>query len=141
MDADIAERLKQCRIFFRKGKDWTDAEELTAARVFQDFRDFLINERERPYAWCAFQQTEEALAMLLSVEGLMTVCDSTWTQADAEQEFRPQLEQTVQALNKWQPTEIRDVEVKDGKAIIGVTLDAPAGTWGSLDNFEFYRQE
>ena len=43
--------------------------------------------------------------------------------------------------NKWQPTEIRDVEVKDGKAIIGVTLDAPAGTWGSLDNFEFYRQE
>ena len=97
MDADIAERLKQCRIFFRKGKDWTDAEELTAARVFQDFRDFLINERERPYAWCAFQQTEEALAMLLSVEGLMTVCDSTWTQADAEQEFRPQLEQTVQA--------------------------------------------
>ncbi len=43
--------------------------------------------------------------------------------------------------NKWQPTEIKDVEVKDGKATIGVALDAPAGTWGSLDNFEFYRQE
>lgn len=112
MDADIAERLKQCRIFFRKGKDWTDAEELTAARVFQDFRDFLINERERPYAWCAFQQTEEALAMLLSVEGLMTVCDSTWTQADAEQEFRPQLEQTVQALKKGRAGEIFVVDYR-----------------------------
>ena len=43
--------------------------------------------------------------------------------------------------NEWHKFEIKDVEVKDGKATIGVKMDAPAGTWGSLDNFEFYRQE
>lgn len=43
--------------------------------------------------------------------------------------------------NKWQVTEIRDVVVKDGKATIGVMMEATPGNWGSLDNFEFYRQE
>ena len=43
--------------------------------------------------------------------------------------------------NKWHVTTIKDVVVKDGKATIGVEMDAAPGNWGSLDNFEFYLQE
>lgn len=43
--------------------------------------------------------------------------------------------------NKWQTVEIKDVVVKNGKATIGVEMQANAGNWGSLDNFEFYLQE
>ena len=43
--------------------------------------------------------------------------------------------------NKWQTVEIKDVVVKNGKATIGVAMQAKAGSWGSLDNFEFYLQQ
>ena len=43
--------------------------------------------------------------------------------------------------NKWQTVEIKDVVVKNGKATIGAEMQANAGNWGSLDNFEFYLQE
>lgn len=43
--------------------------------------------------------------------------------------------------NEWHTVTIKDVEVKGGKATIGVTMKAAPGLWGSLDNFEFYRQE
>ena len=43
--------------------------------------------------------------------------------------------------NHWQTWEIKDVEVKNGKATIGVIMEATPGNWGSLDNFEFYRQD
>ena len=46
-----------------------------------------------------------------------------------------------QGWNKWITTTIKDVVVKDGKATIGVDMDANAGNWGSFDNFEFYLQE
>ena len=43
--------------------------------------------------------------------------------------------------NKWQTVTLQDIEIKDGSAVIGVTMKAAPGNWGSLDNFEFYRQE
>lgn len=43
--------------------------------------------------------------------------------------------------NEWHTFEIKNVEVRDGQCTIGVTMEAAPGTWGSLDNFEFYRQE
>jgi arabinogalactan endo-1,4-beta-galactosidase len=43
--------------------------------------------------------------------------------------------------NKWQTVEIKDVTVKNGKAVIGVEMQANAGNWGSMDNFEFYLQQ
>lgn len=43
--------------------------------------------------------------------------------------------------NEWHTFTIQDIEVKDGTCTIGVTMEAAPGTWGSLDNFEFYRQE
>lgn len=43
--------------------------------------------------------------------------------------------------NKWQTVTIQDIEIKDGSAVIGVTMKAAPGNWGSLDNFEFYCQE
>lgn len=36
---------------------------------------------------------------------------------------------------------IRDVEVKDGKATIGIDMVGNAGNWGSIDDVEFYLQE
>lgn len=43
--------------------------------------------------------------------------------------------------NEWHTVTIPDIEVKDGTCTVGVTMDAAPGTWGSLDEFEFYRQE
>ena len=43
--------------------------------------------------------------------------------------------------NEWHTFTISDVEVKDGKATIGVTMKAAPGCWGSVDNFEFYKQD
>lgn len=43
--------------------------------------------------------------------------------------------------NEWHTFTIRDVEVKDGECTIAVTMEAAPGTWGSLDNFEFYKQQ
>ena len=43
--------------------------------------------------------------------------------------------------NEWHTFTIQDIEVKDGTCTVGVTMEAAPGTWGSLDNFEFYRQE
>ena len=43
--------------------------------------------------------------------------------------------------NEWYTFTIQDIEVKDGTCTVGVTMEAAPGTWGSLDNFEFYRQE
>ena len=48
---------------------------------------------------------------------------------------------TDNGWNKWQTVEIKDVIVKNGKATIGVEMQAKAGSWGSLDNFEFYLQQ
>ncbi|MDY3915967.1 MAG: glycosyl hydrolase 53 family protein [Selenomonadaceae bacterium] len=42
--------------------------------------------------------------------------------------------------NEWHTFTIKDIEVKGGKATIGVTMQAKPGTWGSIDNFEFVRQ-
>jgi arabinogalactan endo-1,4-beta-galactosidase len=43
--------------------------------------------------------------------------------------------------NKWQVVTIKGIEIKHGKATVGVEMDAAPGNWGSLDDFEFYRQE
>ena len=43
--------------------------------------------------------------------------------------------------NEWHTFTIKDVEVKDGVCTIAVTMEAAPGTWGSLDNFEFYKQK
>jgi arabinogalactan endo-1,4-beta-galactosidase len=43
--------------------------------------------------------------------------------------------------NEWHTFTIKDVEVKDGKCTVAVTMEAAPGTWGSLDNFEFYKQK
>ena len=48
---------------------------------------------------------------------------------------------TDNGWNKWQTVEIKDVIVKNGKATIGVEMQAKAGSWGSMDNFEFYLQQ
>ncbi len=48
---------------------------------------------------------------------------------------------TDNGWNKWQTVEIKDVIVKNGKATIGVEMQANAGNWGSMDNFEFYLQQ
>ena len=43
---------------------------------------------------------------------------------------------------KWQVTYAEEIlSVKNGKATIGVAMQAKAGSWGSLDNFEFYLQQ
>ena len=53
------------------------------------------------------------------------------------------LEVSRQSVSKWET----DASIPELDKLLrlaelfGVTLDAPAGTWGSLDNFEFYRQE
>ena len=43
--------------------------------------------------------------------------------------------------NEWHTFTIKDIEVKDGQCTVGVEMNAAPGNWGSLDNFEFYRQE
>lgn len=43
--------------------------------------------------------------------------------------------------NKWVTVTIRDIEIKNGKAVIGIEMQGNAENWGSMDNFEFYRQE
>ena len=43
--------------------------------------------------------------------------------------------------NDWHTFTIENIEVKGGTATIGVTMQAKPGTWGSLDNFEFVRQQ
>ena len=43
--------------------------------------------------------------------------------------------------NEWHTFTIQNVEVKNGKATIGVTLEGAPGCWGSVDNFEFYKQD
>lgn len=43
--------------------------------------------------------------------------------------------------NEWHTFTIKDVEVKDGKCTVAVTMEAAPGSWGSLDNFEFYKQK
>jgi arabinogalactan endo-1,4-beta-galactosidase len=45
------------------------------------------------------------------------------------------------AWNEWHTFTIKDVEVKGGKCMVAVTMEAAPGTWGSLDNFEFYKQK
>ncbi len=42
--------------------------------------------------------------------------------------------------NRWQTYAIEDIAVTGGQAVIGVEVDAPAETWGFLDDFEFFRQ-
>lgn len=43
--------------------------------------------------------------------------------------------------NNWQTGVIKDVEIKNGQAKIGMGVDAKADTWGSIDNFEFFKQK
>lgn len=43
--------------------------------------------------------------------------------------------------NKWQTWEIKDIEIKGGEATVGIMMEATPGNWGSMDDFEFYRQE
>ena len=43
--------------------------------------------------------------------------------------------------NEWHTVTIKDIHVKGGEATIGVTMKAKPGTWGSMDNFEFYPQK
>lgn len=43
--------------------------------------------------------------------------------------------------NEWHTFTIKDIEVKGGTATIGVTMQAKPGTWGSMDNFVFTRQQ
>ena len=43
--------------------------------------------------------------------------------------------------NEWHTFKIQDIEVENGTCTVGVTMEAGPGTWGSLDKFEFYRQE
>jgi len=42
--------------------------------------------------------------------------------------------------NNWSTYIIENIEVTNGKAIIGVEVDAPANAWGYFDDFEFYEQ-
>ncbi|XID96006.1 glycosyl hydrolase 53 family protein [Paenibacillaceae bacterium WGS1546] len=42
--------------------------------------------------------------------------------------------------NRWAAHVIDGIEVTDGRAVIGAEVDAYAGAWGYLDDFEFYRQ-
>lgn len=42
--------------------------------------------------------------------------------------------------NDWHTFVIKDIEVKDGECTVGVVMEAAPGSWGSLDNFEFYKQ-
>ena len=41
----------------------------------------------------------------------------------------------------WHTTRISDVEIKNGKVIVGAELKAGKDKWGTLDNFAFYRQD
>ena len=43
--------------------------------------------------------------------------------------------------SRWHQTVIKDVEIKDGQAQIGFTMDSNPDTWGSIDDVEFYLQE
>ena len=43
--------------------------------------------------------------------------------------------------NEWHTFEIKDVEIHKGTAAVGIEMKAPAGTWGSVDDFELYLQE
>lgn len=43
--------------------------------------------------------------------------------------------------NKWHQYVIKDVEIKNGQATIGVDMKGAAGDWGSVDDVEFYLQE
>ena len=43
--------------------------------------------------------------------------------------------------NEWHTFTIPDVAINGGEAEVGVIMEAAPGTWGTMDNFEFYRQE
>lgn len=82
-------------------------------------------------------------------DGKYTV--SCWTQGGGGQHYYTLMVQTSKGeqsaviadtgWNDWHQWVIRDVEVKDGKATIGIDMVANAGNWGSIDDVEFYLQE
>lgn len=43
--------------------------------------------------------------------------------------------------NQWRTVKIADVEIKNGKAVVGVDMKGAPDKWGSVDNFKLYRQE
>ena len=43
--------------------------------------------------------------------------------------------------NQWHTTEIKDIEIKDGNAVVGVHMEGPKNLWGSIDEFEFICQD
>ena len=82
-------------------------------------------------------------------DGYYTV--SCWTQFVGGQHYYTLMVQTSKGeqsaviadtgWNDWHQWVIRDVEIKDGKATIGIDMVANAGNWGSIDDVEFYLQE
>ncbi len=82
-------------------------------------------------------------------DGKYTV--SCWTQGGGGQHYYTLMVQTSKGeqsaviadtgWNDWHQWVIRDVEIKDGKATIGIDMVANAGNWGSIDDVEFYLQE
>jgi arabinogalactan endo-1,4-beta-galactosidase len=48
---------------------------------------------------------------------------------------------TNNGWNKWQTVKITDVEIKGGKAVVGLEMQGKPDKWGSADNFKFYRQD
>ncbi|MFR8653304.1 glycosyl hydrolase 53 family protein [Megamonas funiformis] len=43
--------------------------------------------------------------------------------------------------NRWHPTSIKNIEVKNGEVEIGFILNGRPDTWGSIDDIEFYVQK
>ncbi|MFD1952829.1 glycosyl hydrolase 53 family protein [Paenibacillus thailandensis] len=41
--------------------------------------------------------------------------------------------------DQWQKAELGGIKVTNGTATVGIAVDGPAGAWGWIDNFEFYK--
>lgn len=58
---------------------------------------------------------------------------------DNGQEYTADMKDT--GWNQWHTTEIKDIEIKDGNAVVGVHMEGPKNLWGSIDEFEFICQD
>lgn len=58
---------------------------------------------------------------------------------DGGQEITADMHDT--GWNKWHTTEIRDIEIKEGGATVGIHMAGPKNLWGSIDDFEFFCQD
>lgn len=54
---------------------------------------------------------------------------------------RPQAAMNHTGWQQWSLATVPDTEVRGGACTVGIAVDAPAGTWGNIDDLEFVRVE